>query len=427
MYNHKATHWPQTERKWWVMLLVLLTAILYAARMVMPVSASAMAEEFGWNKADLGGAMGSFYWGYLTTQVVGGYVADKFGGDKVLCVSVFMWGTLTTITPHIARFRFEYASPLALLTILRILLGVSQGVHYPSMMSLLGKKIPETERSFPNGIVGSASQFGTVICGFIGSIILERHSWDDLFYAVGVIALCSVCSFAYFLHSTDNMTYKSHANGSSSKQKLLLGENIASVPWRVIFRKSPVWCLIFTHVCVCNFGFTILSWLPTYFHENFPNENSWLYNTVPYFMSIPASISSGWLGDRLINAKYNVGFIRKLMQTISLCGSAFFIVLLPFASSFYLSVLCAGLSMCMSSFQHAGAFCNAQDIAPSYAGSVFGVMNTFGAIPGFVGVYVAGHILDITKSWTLVFLIMGAVNCLGAVVFAVGGTGKQLV
>ncbi|ESO96227.1 hypothetical protein LOTGIDRAFT_176626, partial [Lottia gigantea] len=54
-------------------------------------------------------------------------------------------------------------------------------------------------------------------------------------------------------------------------------------------------------------------------------------------------------------------------------------------------------------FHNSGILVNPQDIAPKHAGSVFGIMNMAGAIPGFVGVYIAGHILEATKSWSAVF------------------------
>ena len=43
-----------------------------------------MAEEFKWSSTKQGLILSSFFAGYLTTQVVGGVLADKFGGKGVL-------------------------------------------------------------------------------------------------------------------------------------------------------------------------------------------------------------------------------------------------------------------------------------------------------------------------------------------------------
>ena len=48
-------------------------------------------------------------------------------------------------------------------------------------------------------------------------------------------------------------------------------------------------------------------------------------------------------------------------------------------------------------------------------------------ISGFVGVYMAGHILESTKSWSAVFNQTAVVCVFGCIVFTLFGTGKQIV
>lgn len=91
---------------------------------------------------------------------------------------------------------------------------------------------------------------------------------------------------------------------------------------------------------------------------------------------------------------------------------------------------------------------NPQDLAPSHSGSVFGLMNTFGSIPGkrhlrtiiryrtalncfsfagFLGVYLAGHILELTQSWPAVFSTAALINTIGWVLFTVFGSAQSIV
>lgn len=46
---------------------------------------------------------------------------------------------------------------------------------------------------------------------------------------------------------------------------------------------------------------------------------------------------------------------------------------------------------------------------------------------GFVGVYMAGHILEATKSWSAVFNQTAGVCMFGWLVYMIFGTGKQIV
>ena len=54
-------------------------------------------------------------------------------------------------------------------------------------------------------------------------------------------------------------------------------------------------------------------------------------------------------------------------------------------------------------------------------------MNMAGAIPGFVGVYIAGHILNLTHSWAIVYNQTAAVSFVGFLVFMMFGTAEQIV
>lgn len=57
-----------------------------------------------------------------------------------------------------------------------------------------------------------------------------------------------------------------------------------------------------------------------------------------------------------------------------------------------------------------------------------GIFNAFGAITGFVGVYVAGHILEATgNNWSYVFIITGLQCIAGAVVYVMLGTGNKII
>jgi len=392
----------------------------------MPVCAPAMTQDFGWSKADLGAVMGSFFWGYITTQVIGGYMADKLGGDKVLWMSGLVWGTLTFLTPFIAHFRFHQLSALALLGAARVVLGISQGVHYPSMMSLLGRKIPETERSMPVGIVTAAANFGSLLCGGAGSIILEYYGWERVFSVVGIVSL----SWTYVIWmlsnqgtsriiSVDKMVY--------SQESFTPDMRSEDVPWKKIFSQSAIWAVFFTHFCNGNCFYVLLSWLPTYFHEHFPDEKGWVYNVIPWILSIPSSVFGGWMSDQLIKKNWGVGPTRKLMETIALGGVAFFCVILPFCTSFPGTLLCASMAISLQTLHNSAVMLSPQDMAPKFAGSVFGIMNVFGAFPGFLGVYITGYILSVSNSWTLVFFLTALLNCFGIAVFIIWGTGSRII
>jgi len=59
-------------------VLLFGTCLLYCARVAMPICSVSMAEQFKWTKRESGMVLGSFFWGYCFTQVLGGYVSDRY-------------------------------------------------------------------------------------------------------------------------------------------------------------------------------------------------------------------------------------------------------------------------------------------------------------------------------------------------------------
>jgi MFS family permease len=57
------------------------------------------------------------------------------------------------------------------------------------------------------------------------------------------------------------------------------------------------------------------------------------------------------------------------------------------------------------------------DIAPKHAGTLMGITNTAGTLPGIIGVFVSGLILQWTGSWILVFQLAAAINVFGLVFY----------
>ena len=61
-----------------------------------------MAQEFGWDQTTRGIVLSSFFYGYLATQVLGGWLADRYGGKIVLGCGVLLWSLFTFSTPPAA-------------------------------------------------------------------------------------------------------------------------------------------------------------------------------------------------------------------------------------------------------------------------------------------------------------------------------------
>ena len=154
MINVLPADWA--KRRTVVFLSFLAVFVCYIDRVNISVAIIPMAEDLGWSMQTQGTVLSSFFVGYLLLQIVGGRLADRFGGKIVLGAGVLLWSLFTILTPLAAMSGF------AVLILCRILMGMGEAVTFPSIYSIYSKWIPLKERSRAIGFANSGIPFGTV-------------------------------------------------------------------------------------------------------------------------------------------------------------------------------------------------------------------------------------------------------------------------
>src|SRR3984957_20825783 len=111
--------WPR--RYTVVLLFALATALCYIDRVNISIAVIPLARAKGYDPAAKGLVLSAFFWGYLWLQMPGGWVADRFGGKKILMAGVALWSLAAFFTPLSASLSF------GALLLMRALLGAGGG------------------------------------------------------------------------------------------------------------------------------------------------------------------------------------------------------------------------------------------------------------------------------------------------------------
>lgn len=419
-------YWTRRDRYLWTACLFAGSAAIYCCRTAMPLCAVTIEKEFGWSKTDAGTILSSFFWGYSMTQVAGGYLSDRVGGDKVILAAALVWSLITFWTPLLVAMPSSNSVVFVVLVISRVLLGAAQGMHYPSASSLTASKVSEQERTWVFTCLLSGSHLGTIIAGSVGSFALYQWGWRAVFYMMGACGLSWALVVRALVHKEREKARILSLEASVLSEKQIKKQE-SSVPWLVMFRSAAFWSIVIGHFCQAYCFFIMYSWIPTYFHEQYPEGKGWVFNVLPWLLKLICTNFAGWVGDNMLKAGYPPGLTRKLLETIAIIGSVAFLICLSHVTSYSAALFCVTGSMMSLGFHNSGIMCNPHDIAPKYAGSVFGFMNMGAAIPGFVGVYVTGYILDTTGSWAAIFNSTSVVMLFGWIIFIVFGSGKKII
>ncbi|KAL1402006.1 hypothetical protein pipiens_006270 [Culex pipiens pipiens] len=399
--------WTRSEKRTWFLTLLAGTCMLYSTRTTMPLLVPAVASERKWSKTDSGTVLSSFFWGYTLTQVLGGYLSDKFGGQKVILLAAIGWSMLTFWMPNIitsSSYLSSYSIPF--IVAIRIFNGACQGVHFPSMISITSQNLCATERTSFFSILTSGSAMGTLLTGILGSFILDYFGWPTVFRVIGFLGLSWTLLLRYYTMSSDRSRIINISQPSRICSKLGPSE---AVPWLRLFGRASFWACVLAHACEMNCFF------------------GWVVNMIPWLALPPVTFFGKSLTERLIAKQWSLTRIRKLVQSICFLGQNVALFIMCHTQEFNTALTCMSIIIGLSGFHNNAVTVNPQDLAPNHSGSVFGLMNTVGAIPGFLGVYLAGHILELTQSWSAVFSTAAAINTFGWFVFTIFGSTEAIV
>lgn len=398
--------------------------VCYIDRVNISVAIIPMAEDLHWSLQTQGMVLSSFFLGYLVLQVVGGRLADRFGGKVVLGAGVLLWSLFTVLTPPAAMLG------IGVLLATRIAMGMGEAVTFPSIYSLYSRWVPLRERSRAVGLTNSGIPLGTVFALVLTPYVVEHLGWPWVFYGFGGLGVLWFVVWQRTVTAVPSIhPHISRAELAEIEADTTSDEPVVDVPWKELLRLPAVWAIVVAHFCNNWSLYVLLSWLPTFVNKGLGVD----YAAVGWFTMIPAMTSfvflnlAGGLADRLISGGMDVGRARKLLQTIAFGGIAAALLIVGELHTAWAAIAVMAMGNALGAFATGGFAVNHMDIAPRHAGTLMGITNTAGTVPGIVGVYISGLILELTGSWALVFQVAAGVTLFGLVFFLLFASGRKLV
>ena len=404
-----------------VFLSFLAVFICYIDRVNISVAIIPMQQQFGWSESQVGIILGSFYFGYMISMTIGGYLADKYGGKKVLGIGLLIWSFFTVITPIFAYSGLWY------LILIRILMGLGEGITFPSWHAIYARWIPFKERTRAIAFTNSGISVGTVFGYLATAIIIAQYSWEWVFYSFGALGIFwyffwnkNVTSFPEdnkFLPSDELAIIKSEAPSNSTAP---------SIPLIKLTKNLPFIAIAVATFCNNWALYTFLSYLPKFINSPISvgglgielESSMFIYLIlIPSFFSIFSLLLGGYLADRFIKKGYKVIHVRKTVNSIGFFGAAILLYLISLQDSLIsvLALLCL-INFC-SGIGAGGFGVNHADLGPKYTGSLVGISGSFGMIAAIFSPMVAGYLLEITNSWSVIFYICSVILLFGGLFY----------
>lgn len=405
-----------------ILMCFAATFVCYIDRVNISVAIIPMAEEFKWDLETQGIILSSFYVGYLIMQVMGGFLADRFGGKVVLGLGVLIWSFFTIATPWAA-----FSGMIGLLAA-RIGMGLGEAVTFPSVYSLITRWFPVHEKAKAVAFNASGIPIGTVFALVVTPIIVSELGWEWAFYLFGLVGVVWYAAW----HLVVTNTPAEHPRIAAAEMQFIAANapatgTVETPPMRQFLRNKALWAIIVAHFCNNWTLYVILSWLPKFVNDGLgvAFASVGLIAMLPHLTSFLCLNIAGNIADRLIQRGLSVTFVRKLMQSIGFGGLAICLLLITAVDDVWSAIGLLCLGKLFGAAGIGGHSVNHMDIGPRYAGTLMGITNTFATLPGIVAVYITGYILQVSGSWDLVFIATAGVTLFGMVFYLIFGSGER--
>ncbi|XP_063243204.1 sialin isoform X2 [Bacillus rossius redtenbacheri] len=382
--------------------------------------------EFDWDTTIQSAILGSFYWCYILSQVVGGVLTQHFGTKTVFGGSQLITAMCSLLIPAAASVHFS------VIIVLRSIQGIASGLTWPAMYAIVGHWIPAIERSrFMSSFQGFSFGIGLTypLCGFI----IAHFGWRVVFYTTGSIGM--VWCVLWWLLAFD--TPSKHPRIADTELRYIqtnvgntvVGPKGMAVPWRHILTSLPAWAIAVTTFGRIWVHYTFIIPGPMYMRTvlGFNIQMNGVLSGVPFLCSYLASVLFCYLADVLVNHQLlSLTNVRKLFTASSQVIPGLLVLAIGyFGCNIELVLVAWFLAIILITASYAGAMANIVDIAPNLAGPVLAFAQTIHMSASFLSPLAAGFILQdqqTLEQWRYVFWVAAAVACVTYLAYQVFGT-----
>uniref|UniRef100_A0AAQ6IU69 Major facilitator superfamily (MFS) profile domain-containing protein n=1 Tax=Anabas testudineus TaxID=64144 RepID=A0AAQ6IU69_ANATE len=353
--------------------------------------------QFNWDPETVGLIHGSFFWGYIVTQIPGGFISNKLSANRVFGAAIFLTSVLNMFIPSAARVHY------GCVMFVRILQGLVEGVTYPACHGMWSKWAPPLERSRLATTSFCGSYAGAVIAMPLAGILVQYVGWSSVFYIYGVFGIIWYVMWLLLAYGSpaqhptitdEERMYIETTIGETTRQ-LSVTEKFKT-PWRRFFTSMPVYAIIVANFCRSWTFYLLLISQPAYFEEvfGFPISKVGILSAVPHMVMTIIVPIGGQLADFLRS--------NKIINIISILNIHF-------------------------GFAISGFNVNHLDIAPRYASILMGISNGVGTLSGMVCPLIVGALTKhkTRMEWQHVFVIAAMVHYTGVIFYAIFASGEQ--
>lgn len=241
-------------------LLLVSYLVAYIDRTNMSVAAPSMSEELGLDAAQMGVLLSAFFWGYVVSLAFAGLVVAKIGAKRAIVGALIVFGLASAATGLTHDF--------TQLIIVRVILGLGEGLVFPAITIFFVRWFPSWERGRASGLSLLAIPISAIIMAPMSGWLISTWDYRVMFIVQGLFPIV-VAVFAFFLLSENPA--KDRRLSPEERDYILETRSIDDAKTRGTFRdvylNPRVWLIGITYLLWMTGLYGFNQWLPTLLSE----------------------------------------------------------------------------------------------------------------------------------------------------------------
>ncbi|KAL1497206.1 hypothetical protein ABEB36_008203 [Hypothenemus hampei] len=384
--------------------------------------------RYDWNEDVQGFILGSYFWGYVISSAPGGFIAEWLGPFNTIFYAQIITAIFNSLSVWGAQWHF------GALICCRFVLGLMAGPVYPALQCLIARWAPPAEKGkFVSALMGNT--LGTCLTWILVGAVTAAAGWDWGFHFL-TLQIAVYCLIFWLIVDDSPEQHKwiseDEKNFIKESQAKSITKGKVVPPYLKMFTSLPFWSL-----CILHFGnlwglYLQITGVPKFMVEviGFNIKASGGLAALPHLLRMFFGMGYGYLGDVIkTKTKLSATLTRKSFVVFSHIIPGILLMCMTLVKCDYVgAVLILVFSMSINGAAVVTNLQNAQDLAPNFAGSIFGIISLIGGTTGFITPVVTGALMKENngiKEWSKNFIIGGSVYVAAGLFFILFGTSEM--
>ncbi|CAK0837666.1 unnamed protein product [Prorocentrum cordatum] len=413
-----------TARHWIVALVFCSRVGQTVLRMAMGALIIPFCEEIRCEAWEKGWLLSAHAAGYCSTQILGGWMADRLGGKRVMSWALGLSSLAVLATPAAAS-AFGPRGVIAC----EVVMGAAMGPTFPSSMQLLARWLPVEDRAMASTALDSGITLGSLIVVPLSGVLVLYNGWRVAYTVYGLGMLAFALVFAWL--AADSPTDCGYC---SAEERLFLEVVVPQVnkqgKSKVPTEKSSIayclsyarlWAIYGSHFIFNYAVYFVNCWSATFYFETFGlrPEQAGLYLSMPHLINSVVKVMVNPALERQMMARgFDTLRRRRIFSVLGFVGLSAFLGLAPYLATLTRTTMSFSVAFGFLALHPSGFKANYMDVTTSRGGLVSGIGNTIGSLGSTAGPLVVAHLRDVTGGWTAAFQSVSLLSVAAAVLFS---------